>query len=72
MDINRASRALERTAQVNGVSVNQVYKEIEATIEEAMATSDPRARALWSKIPCAGDRPTPAELIAFLTELISQ
>lgn len=71
MNITKAQCALERTAQMNGVSVNQVYKEIEIAISEAMESNDKHVQAMWAKIPCSGDRPTPVELVAFLGELLS-
>lgn len=71
MNIIRAERAMEQTAKNHGVSYDQVYREIEEVIAEAMATNDPYGQALWSMIPCEGECPTPTELIAYLGEVLA-
>ena len=64
-----AKQAMEQTARKYCVTYEEVYQEIEAAIAEALGTTDPKSRAIWSDIPCQGNTPTPVELIVFLRDL---
>lgn len=65
MDINRI---LEQVAKVNGVSVEEVRKEMQEAISTAY--QDPpddggRTAALQKEVPCRGEIPTPEEFIRY-------
>lgn len=66
MDYLGAMVAIEEVAEKEGISVNEVIREIDLAIEEAMQSSDPLVRARWTLIPCAGDKPTALEFIAYM------
>lgn len=68
MDTNKASKALELTAKYHGISLEEVNMEIDAVIKEAMNSKEPDVLKLWGSIPCKGERPTPAELVAWIAE----
>ena len=72
MNIKRAYRVLEEIAKRNGVTVEEVIYNIEAgineTIDEAIRENNVAELNEWKKIPCAGSRPTAAELVACLGE----
>ena len=68
MDISRATKALERTAQHYGITLEEVNREIENAIQEAMSSKTPGVRERWAQIPCEGEYPTPAELVAWIAE----
>ena len=74
MDIERANRALEAVARKDGMTLDEVRKNIELGIKEAIDTAiaENNVAALneWRKIPCAGSRPTAVELVAFLADSI--
>ena len=68
MNMLTANQAIEQTARKYGVSYEEVYREIELAIAEAMKSSDTKSRKLWDGIPCQGSVPTPIELIEFLRD----
>lgn len=63
--LKQAATALEDVARQEGVSVEEVYREIEWSIQEGWNHQDPFKRALFRQIPCVGEVPTPEELIAY-------
>ena len=66
MSILSAKHAIERTAQLHGVTYEEVYREIENVISEALETCDSVEKMRWAAIPCKGAYPTPIELVDFL------
>ena len=61
-----AKKALESVAKKNGVSVEEVRREIEISIAAAKANSDLEIQAFWMSIPRKGEFPTPEEVILHL------
>ena len=61
--LERAKRAIEKVARRNGVTVEEVRREISLAILMAQPKAD-----RWQEIPCAGSVPTPKELIAYCAE----
>jgi len=57
-----------RIAQANGVSVEQVWREMDLAVEAARNNPDPAARAQFAKIPCKGDTPTAEEFMAYVVK----
>ena len=64
-----AKKALESVAKKNGVSVEEVRREIEIVIAAAKANSDPEIQAFWISIPHKGEIPTPEEVNLHLVEM---
>ena len=60
-------RAFEAVAKKNGVSIEEVRREIEMAISAARKNPAPKVQAFWTAIPCKGDVPTPEEVIAYIT-----
>lgn len=62
-----------QVAEEFGVTPEEVYRDIEgviaAAIEKSAADPDPVAREIWARMPRAGARPTPEELIMFLSAM---
>lgn len=56
-----ARRAIEAIAMREGISVEEVRREISL----AILTAQPKDASIVSAIPCAGLVPTPEELIAY-------
>lgn len=54
MDITKAYYALEKTAQINGIGVEEVIAEINMAIKEAIGGADPKTMERWTRIPCIG------------------
>lgn len=65
-DKKLVEEAFAAAAKENGVSVEEVRREIAAAIEDAQASADPQAQSLWRAIPCEGDYPTPEEFMLHL------
>lgn len=64
--LERAKRAIEEVARRNGVTVEEVRREISLAILMARSKAD-----RWQEIPCAGAVPTPEELIAYCAEQVT-
>lgn len=61
-----ARRALEEVARRNGMTVEEVRREISLAVLMARPKADS-----WRGIPCAGAVPTPEELIAYCAEQVT-
>ena len=70
MKKSKAFEALEKVALKNGISIAEVYKEIELAIDVSMASSDPEKQVCWEKMLSKRGKPTPEEVIICLTEKI--
>lgn len=62
-----AKKALEKLSKIKGIPLVEIKKEIQIAIDDAMKIADPKAQALWNKMNYKGDKPTPEEVIAFLS-----
>lgn len=71
MSQEKARKALETVALRNGIPPETVIREIEQTIQTAMASSDPTIQSRWADIPRSGDVPTPEELVAYLAKRLT-
>lgn len=63
-----AKRAFQRIAAKEGVSVEEVRKQIKLAMLTGMCNPDPKVQAYWKQIPHKGDVPTPEEVVVFLTK----
>lgn len=67
MNNKKAERLIEAVAQKNGVTTQEVRRELETMIKQMFsAPSDELTRFRQSQIACKGARPTPEELIVYL------
>jgi len=57
-----------RIAKDRGVSVEEVWREMDLAVEAARNSPDPAARAEFAKIPCKGDTPTTEEFMAYVVK----
>ena len=66
-----AYRALQQVARQEGVTVEQVIREIESSIRMAYAESlkkgDRAALKKWQSIPCEGELPNALEMVEHLS-----
>ena len=66
-----AEEALQTVAIRNGTTVEEVQKEIKLAMLAGLCNADPAVQAKWKEIPCAGDVPTPEELITYVAEKVT-
>ena len=66
-----AERALQEVARQNGMTLEEVKKEIRLAMLAGLCNTDPAVQARWKDIPCAGEVPTPEELIAYVATMVS-
>lgn len=63
-------KLIKQVAKQNGVSVNEVRREIAAAIKEGMSSTEPEAVLFWSQF--GGKDPTPEQLITVLLQSVSE
>ena len=68
----KVNRVLAEIALKNGVSVDEVRKEIQVALDEGMKNPDPNVQAYWNSIPRKGDKPTAQEVITYLSNQIKK
>lgn len=67
MKMSKEYKIYQKIASTEGVSVEQVRKDIETAIETGLSNPDPDVQRIWSSIPCKNNRPTPEELVRHLS-----
>lgn len=72
MNISGAYRAIDLLAKREGVTREEIIEKIDEAIVEAIASPNPSVQEAWSKIPHAGERPSAAEVIAYLADKAQQ
>ena len=63
-----AEHLFERLARERNITVEEMRAIISAHIEKGWNDPDLEKRAQWRKIPCAGELPTPDELLHYVVE----
>lgn len=66
--MDKIKRSLASVAKQNGVSVDEVKREIQKAIDIGMANSDRHIQAFWNSILREGERATPEEAISFFSK----
>lgn len=64
--------AMEKTASKFGVSYEEVYREIEAAIAQAVDSADHSSPILMDLIPRQKEYPTPEEVVSFICGLAAE
>lgn len=65
-----AEQVLQKVAQHNNTTLEEVRKEIDQAILIGLRDPDPAVQAKWKEIPRVGEVPTPEELIDYLVEIL--
>ena len=58
----------ERLARERNITVEEMRSIISARIEKGLHDPDPEKRSQWERIPCAGEMPTPEELLRYVVK----
>ena len=62
-----SEKAIRHIAMREGITVEEVRKQIKLAMLAGLCSQDPDVQARWRKIPCKGSVPTPEELIAYFS-----
>ena len=63
---NSVELSLKKLAKIEGITTDEVRKEIALAISYALKSNDTKVQNFWQKVPCEGDAPTVDEVINFL------
>ncbi|MCM1132952.1 MAG: sporulation initiation factor Spo0A C-terminal domain-containing protein [Ruminococcus flavefaciens] len=63
---------LRKIAEEYNTTPDEVLREIQLAIDEAMNNPDPEIRRNWENIPCKGDKPSPEEVIAYISSEVGK
>lgn len=55
--------SLEKIAEAEGITEEEVRQEIGLAISYALKSDDPKVQSFWKSVPCEGDSPTVEEVI---------
>lgn len=67
-----ADQALQEVALQNHTTVEEVREEIKLAMLAGLCNPDPSVQKRWKEIPCAGEVPTPEELITYIAGRITE
>lgn len=65
-----ASKAIQKLARRENISVQEVRAEMEKAIQAAYDNPEQEIRDFWKQIPRKGEIPTPEEFITYMAEII--
>lgn len=72
MKENGFEKLLKNLAAKYDTTPEEVYKEMKLVIDAGFDNKDPIIQENWRKIPFAGDRPTPEEVIYYIADLLNR
>ena len=67
-NFEKANNAVQKIAEKENISVEEVRREMKLAITEGLRSADPDVREMWKMIPCKGDTPEPEEVITWVVE----
>lgn len=59
----KIAASLRQIAKIEGISEEEVRKEIAYAVSLALKSSDPKVQNFWKNISCEGDSPTIEEVV---------
>ncbi len=62
---------LEKIANSEGITPDEVRNEIALAISYALKSDDPKVQNFWKNIPCEGESPTVDEAINYLASQLA-
>lgn len=71
MKKSKTAKVFEKIAAREGVSVTAVREEIQRAIDIGMLSSDPAVQGKWSEMNCRGEKPTPEEVVLYLSKQVN-
>jgi hypothetical protein len=70
MKSTEGAKIIEQVARNNGISVEEVRKEIDLAIAVGMSSSEPAAREFWEPYIKSGWTPTPEEFVIIMAKRV--
>lgn len=71
-ELNQVAAVLSNMAAKNGISEEQMRKEIQDTINYARSNPDPKAREMWKDAPFVEDNPSIEEFIMWIANEVKK
>lgn len=70
----QARGVIQQTAKKNGVSYDEIYRDMQDAITHALNSTDPSALSFWHTVQqvTKGEMPTPEDVILFVSERINR
>ena len=68
--MSRFKSPLQEIARREGISVKQVYHEMQSAVDAACQSDDPMVRSIWRQIQTSGKRPMPEDLIRYCVKIM--
>ena len=72
MNEKKIGRSLKKIAAKEGVSTDEVRRDIEIAITAAKNNLDPAIQAFWASIPRKGETLTVEEAIAYIAKMVDK
>ena len=72
MKKSKGAKAIIKLAAQKGVSVEEIRREIQIAIDTGMANQDPKAQAYWKEMLNKGVKPTPEDVITYLSKQVKK
>lgn len=63
-------KMLRIIANNNNTTLENVYREMQITIDSGFDNPDPKVQELWKQISFKGDRPKPEDVVPYLALLV--
>ena len=70
--MKKTETALRKVAEENGVSVEEVRRDIQAIIDDLYNSDDPEIKSKWRSITETGQKPTVEQMIEYLTAKVTR
>lgn len=67
MKLSKEYKIFQQIALKEGVAVGNVIQEIEKAIDIGISNPDPEVQKIWASIPSRNIKPTPEELVMYLS-----
>lgn len=68
--MRKFKKALKKIAAKEGISVEEVYREMQIAIDVGFSNPDPAIRAAWKNVPMPYGKPRPEDVVAYCAKRI--
>lgn len=69
--MNKIQKVVKKIAKREGVSVEEVYREMQIAVDIGYSNPDPAVQAVWKKIPMPCGEPRPEDVITYCVEKLA-